>query len=61
MMDKQNDVLKHLPYVVNWENELEQMCGQADDFGNIETDGKCCGFLFHGGRPVIMFVTKACL
>ena len=50
---------EYLPYVVTWESELEQMCGQANDFGNIETGGECYGLFSHGGRPVIMLVTPA--
>jgi hypothetical protein len=50
---------EYLPYVVTWESELEQMCGQANFFGNIETGGECYGLFSHGGRPVIMLATPA--
>ena len=47
------------PFLFIWESELEQMCGQADSFGNIESGGEFYGLFSHGGRPVIMLVTPS--
>jgi len=54
-----NSKKSNLSFLFIWESELEQLCGQANDFGNIETGGECYGLFSHGGRPVIMLVTPS--